>query len=413
MLYFLLKYLNSLHPFPGSGLYRYISLRATCAAILSLALSIFFSKKLIKVLTAKNFQESQRDLGFFHHKRKASVPSMGGLAIIGAIIIPTLLFSKVDNAYVLLLIVATLLLGSIGFADDYLKIYHKNKNGLKGWVKIVGQSILGIIVSCTLFFHKDIVIRDHNNITIENNIEDHFDISTEDDLALIEKGNIKTMKTNIPFLKNNELDYSKLIDWLQGKWSLLVYMLAIIFIICAVSNAANLTDGLDGLAAGTSSIIGSCLIGFVYLSGNVIFSKYLKIFYIPGIGEVVIFTTAFVGACVGFLWYNSYPAQIIMGDTGSLTLGGLIAILAVIARKELLLPILCGVFVIENLSVVLQVGYFKYTRRRDGYGRRIFLCAPLHHHFQKKGIHEAKIVARFMIVSLLLAIICFVTLKIR
>lgn len=413
MLYFLLKYLSSLYSFPGSGLYKYISLRAGCAAILSLTLSVLLARKLIKVLSAKNFNEEQRDLGFFHHKRKSGVPSMGGLAIIAAIVLPTILFARVDNVYILLLVVSTLLLGTIGFADDYLKICRKNKDGLVGWVKIIGQVILGVIVSCTLYFHKDIVVREHGKVVIEDNIESSFDISSEDDTVGRVKGTIKTTKTNIPFLKNNELDYAKLIPCLHGKWAILVYMLAIIFIICAVSNAANLTDGLDGLAAGTASIIGSCLIGFVYLSGNVIFSKYLKIFYIPDIGEVVIFATAFVGACIGFLWYNAYPAQIFMGDTGSLTLGGIIAIVAIIVRKELLLPILCGVFVIENLSVVLQVAYFKYTRRRYGAGRRIFLCAPLHHHFQKKGMHEAKIVARFLIVSLLFALLCFMTLKLR
>jgi phospho-N-acetylmuramoyl-pentapeptide-transferase len=405
MLYYLLRYLEEIFNYPGSGLYKYISFRATCAAVCSLLIAIFLSKKLIVLFSKRNIREEQRDLGI-GHRRKKNTPTMGGIAIIFAIVLPTLLFAKLHNVYILLLLFATIWLGSMGFMDDYLKVRRNNKDGIAGKFKIAGQVVLGAVVSCTMFFHKDIVVRQQSI--------GHETISELDQEVVNADYDVKTTKTNIPFFKNNEFDYSKLVpSWMGDNFTWVIYILAIIFIVCAVSNAANLTDGMDGLAAGSSAIIGSTLLVFAYLSGNFIFANYLNIMYIPNIGEVSIFCTSFIGSCIGFLWYNAYPAQIFMGDTGSLTLGGLIAVIAVMIRKELLLPLLCGVFVIENLSVIVQVVYFKYTRIRFGVGKRIFACSPIHHHFHKKGMHEAKVVARFIIIGMLFAVLSLVTLKIR
>lgn len=405
MLYYILKYLDGIVDFPGSGLYKYISFRATCVALLSLFISISVSKKLIVLFGGNNIKEDQRELGLAKQDKKKNTPTMGGIAIILAIIIPTLLFANLHNVYILLLLFTTVFCGVIGFLDDYIKVFYRDKNGLSAKKKLWGQAFLGAIVGLTLFFHKDVVVRE--SINRESN--DFYETISDSECGV----NVKSTKTNIPFFKNNEFDYSKLIPFLEGNLTWLIYMIFIIFIVCAMSNAANITDGLDGLAAGSSAIVGLTLVVFAYLSGNFIFAKYLNIMYIPDLGEVSIFCTAFVGSCIGFLWYNAYPAQIFMGDTGSLTLGGLIAVIAIIIRKELLLPLMCGVFVIENLSVVLQVVYFKYTKRKYGAGRRIFLCSPIHHHFQKRGIHESKIAVRFLIVGVLFSILALMTLKVR
>jgi len=388
------------------------------AIITSLLISLFIGKKLIIYLQKKQVGEDIRDLGLEGQLQKKGTPTMGGLIILASIIIPTLLFAKLHNIYVILMIVATLWLGAIGFIDDYIKVFKKNKKGLAGKFKILGQIVLGLIVGCTLYFSNNVVIKEKgaksqkyvnstNIFKVEN-----FNESPQ----LFAKESVKSTKTTIPFVKNNEFDYADLLAWLGGnyrKYAFLLFIPIVIFIIAAVSNGANLTDGLDGLAAGTSAIIGVTLGVLAYVSGNIIFADYLNIMYIPNIGELTIYVSAFVGACIGFLWYNSYPAQIFMGDTGSLALGGIIAVFAIIIRKELLIPILCGVFLVQSLSVIIQVVYFKYTRKRFGEGRRIFKMAPLHHHYQKDGYHEAKIVMRFLIVGIILAVVTVITLKLR
>lgn len=404
MFYYLFTYLKEEIDLIGAGVFQYISFRAGMAALLSLIITITFGKNLINILQRKQVGESIRDLGLAGQMEKKGTPTMGGIIIILAIIIPTLLFSRVGNIYVILILVATLWMGMIGFMDDYIKVFRKNKKGLRGIFKITGQVGLGLIVGLTLFYHNEVLIREFEPGQIIENGVKMSELIFED---------IKSTKTTIPFTKNNELDYGKLTfglgDWLKMP----IYVGIVILIIMAVSNGANITDGIDGLAAGTSAIIGMTLAILAYVSGNVIFSNYLDIMYIPGSGELVIFCSAFVGACVGFLWYNAYPAQVFMGDTGSLSLGAIIAVLALAIRKELLIPILCGIFLIENISVILQVSYFKYTRKKYGEGRRIFLMAPLHHHYQKKNLHEAKIVTRFWTVGILLAIITLATLKLR
>lgn len=413
MLYSLFNYLNQFD-FPGAGLFNYISFRAAMALITSLVISVVFGKRIINLLRRQQIGETVRDLGLTGQKEKEGTPTMGGLIILSAILIPTLLFAKLQNVYVVTMIIATVWLGLIGFADDYIKVFKKNKDGLKGKFKVIGQIGVGIIVGGILYFHPDVQI--HKKVPIDtvltaNEIEVshlHENTSTSAEYKWIKT---KDMTTTIPFVKNNEFNY----NWLSGgsSWGWLVYMAIVVFIVIAVSNGANLTDGLDGLATGTSAIIGLALAIFAYISSNAHFADYLNVMYIPMAGELVIFIAAFIGACIGFLWYNSYPAQIFMGDTGSLALGGIIAVFAISIRKELLIPVLCGVFLIENLSVMMQVGYFKYSRKRFGVGRRIFKMAPLHHHYQKSGIHEAKIVARFWIVAILLAVISIVTLKLR
>jgi phospho-N-acetylmuramoyl-pentapeptide-transferase len=409
MLYYLFDYLNTLD-IPGAGVFQYISFRAGMAAFLSLLITITFGKNLINFLRKKQVGEDIRDLGLEGQIQKKGTPTMGGLIIIAAILIPTLLFARLDNVYVVLLIVATCWLGIIGFLDDYIKVFRKNKEGLAGRFKIVGQVGLGLIVGFTLYFNEFVVVREVSPPSLASIETAAFQ---QDPDSEIEYKDVKSTKTTVPFAKNNELDYGKILPFVPEEYTWVIYVLVVIVIITAVSNGANITDGIDGLAAGTSGIIGLTLAILAYLSGRIDFSSYLNIMYIPNLAELVIFCTAFVGACLGFLWYNAYPAQVFMGDTGSLTLGGVIAVLALAVRKELLIPALCGIFLIENLSVIIQVSYFKYTKKKYGEGRRIFLMSPLHHHYQKKNIHEAKIVTRFWIVGILLAIITLATLKLR
>jgi len=395
MLYYLFDYLQNSFDLPGARLFNYLSFRASLAIIFSLLTSLLFGKKIINYLSVKQIGESVRDLGLEGQKAKTGTPTMGGIIIIIATLLPVLLFTRLDNIYIILLLITTLWMGIIGFVDDYIKIFKSSKEGLKGRFKVIGQIGLGIIVGAVIFFHDDVQIREF-----------------EGEESFIEK----STKTTIPFLKNNELDYSKALTWINPEWvdfAWLIFIPIVIFIITAVSNGANLTDGIDGLAAGNSAIIVLTLGIFTWVSGNVIFSDYLNVMNIPLAGEMTVFIAAFTGALIGFLWYNTYPAQIFMGDTGSLTIGGIIAVIAIATRKELLIPILCGIFFIENLSVVLQVGWFKYTRKKLGQGKRLFLMSPLHHHFQKKGYHESKIVVRFWIIGILLAVITIVTLKIR
>jgi phospho-N-acetylmuramoyl-pentapeptide-transferase len=409
MLYYLFDYLNTLD-IPGAGLFQYISFRAGLAAFFSLLITITFGKSLINFLRKKQVGEDIRDLGLQGQLQKKGTPTMGGLIIIAAILVPTFLLAQLDNIYIILLIVTTCWLGLIGFLDDYIKVFRKNKEGLAGRFKIVGQVGIGIIVGLTLYFHDDVVIREiHGGDLPKFQVED-FDKGIDERVTYTD---VKSMRTTVPFLKDNELDYSKIIPFVPQDYMWVLYVGVVILIITAVSNGANITDGIDGLASGTSAIIGLTLAVFAYVSGRIDFSNYLNIMYIPNLGELVIFCTAFVGACTGFLWYNAYPAQVFMGDTGSLTLGGIIAVVALAVRKELLIPVLCGIFLIENLSVVIQVSYFKYTKKKYGEGRRIFLMSPLHHHFQKKNIHEAKIVTRFWIVGILLAMITLAFLKVR
>jgi|TARA_A100001011_G_scaffold154150_1_gene162607 phospho-N-acetylmuramoyl-pentapeptide-transferase len=398
MLYYLFEYLEKTYQFPGASLFGYLSFRAAIAIIFSLLVTAVLGKRIIAMLQRYQMGETIRDLGLEGQQEKAGTPTMGGLMIIFGTLIPVLLLTKLDNVYIILLIVTTVWMGLIGFIDDYLKIKKKDKAGLKGRFKIVGQLSLGLLVGAVFYFHPD--------ITIKQQIDGGGAFMQAE----------KSTKTTIPLLKNNEFDYSELISWAgEGAtdYAWLIFIPAVIFIITAVSNGANLTDGVDGLAAGTASISVLTLGLFAWVSGNIIFADYLNVMYIPQISEVVVFVAAFVGALVGFLWYNTYPAQVFMGDTGSLTIGGIIAVLALAVRKELLIPILCGVFLIENLSVVIQVGYFKYTKKKFGEGKRIFKMAPLHHHFQKMGYHESKIVNRFWIVAIMLAIISLVTLKVR
>lgn len=395
MLYHLFEYLQSQYDIPGARLFSYLSFRASMAIIFSLLTSLIFGKKIINYLTKKQIGERVRELGLEGQKAKAGTPTMGGLIIIFSTLLPVLLFTRLDNIYIILLLITTIWMGIIGFIDDYIKTFKSNKEGLKGKFKVLGQVGLGIVVGATMYFHQDIQLRKIVN----------------DDMVLE-----KSTKTTIPFVKNNELDYADALTWISPEWSdfaWLIFIPIVIFIITAVSNGANLTDGIDGLAAGNSAIIVLTLGVFSWISGNVIFSDYLNVMNIPLAGEMSVFIAAFTGALIGFLWYNTYPAQIFMGDTGSLTIGGIIAVIAIATRKELLIPILCGVFFIENLSVVMQVGWFKYTKKKFGEGRRIFLMSPLHHHYQKKGYHESKIVVRFWIIGILLAVITIVTLKIR
>ena len=407
MLYYLFDYIERNFDFPGAGLFQYISFRAGVAAVLSLLITIFFGKSLIAMLRRKQVGEDIRDLGLEGQLQKKGTPTMGGIIIIAAILIPTLLMAKLDNVYIILLVATTVWLGLIGFLDDYIKVFKKNKEGLAGRFKIIGQVSIGLIVGLTLYFNDSVVMREETSVAVASIAlaVNQGDLKSEYD--------VKSTKTTVPFLKNNEFDYADLISWWNKDYGWIVYTLIVIFIITAVSNGANITDGIDGLAAGTSAIIGLTLAIFAYLSGRVDFSTYLNIMYIPNLGELVIFCTAFVGACLGFLWYNSYPAQVFMGDTGSLSLGGIIAVLALAVRKELMIPVLCGIFFIELLSVMIQVTYFKYTKKKYGEGRRILLMSPLHHHYQKKNIHESKIVTRFWIVGILLAIVSLATLKLN
>jgi phospho-N-acetylmuramoyl-pentapeptide-transferase len=403
MLYPIFDYLDKVLDIPGTGVFRYISFRAGMAAIFSLIITITFGHKIINWIRNRQIGETVRDLGLEGQTQKKGTPTMGGLMIIAAILIPTLLFANLNNIYIILLITTTVWLGGIGFLDDYIKVFRKNKDGLAGRFKIVGQVGIGIIVGTTLYFHEDVVIREFTNpVSIEEGV---VETPTYKD--------VKVAKTTIPFTKNNELNYETLLGFMGEAMTPILYIFVVTFIITAVSNAANITDGIDGLAAGTSAIIGLTIAIFAYISGNAIFSQYLNVMYIPNSGELVIFSAAFIGACVGFLWYNAYPAQVFMGDTGSLMLGGVIAVLALTLRKELLIPIMCGVFVVEIFSVTLQVGYFKYTKKKFGEGKRIFLMAPLHHHFQKKSIPETKIVTRFWILGILLAVMTLATLKLR
>jgi phospho-N-acetylmuramoyl-pentapeptide-transferase len=406
MLYYLFHYIETNFNLPGAGLFQYISFRAGAAAFLSLLITITFGKRLINYLRRKQVGEDIRDLGLEGQTQKKGTPTMGGIIIIAAILIPTLLLAKIDNVYVTLLIIATVWLGIIGFIDDYIKVFRKNKEGLAGRFKIVGQVGLGIIVGLTLYFNNNVVVR-------EVNPDSATSITALQTDQLPEYHDAKSTKTTVPFFKDNELDYSDLLPFVSDDYTWLIYTIVVILIVTFISNGANITDGIDGLAAGTSAIIGLTLAIFAYLSGRVDFSNYLNIMYIPNLGELVIFCTAFVGACLGFLWYNAFPAQVFMGDTGSLTIGGIIAVLALAIRKEIMLPVVCGIFVIENMSVILQVAYFKYTKRKYGEGRRILLMSPLHHHYQKKQIHESKIVTRFWIVGILLAIFSLATLKLR
>lgn len=413
MLYYLFDYLGKHTDLPGVGLFQFISFRAAMALILSLVISLVFGKKIIRYLQVKQVGETIRDLGLQGQMSKQGTPTMGGIIILACILIPTLLFAKLHNVYIVALIVSTIGLGIIGFLDDYIKVFRKNKEGLAGRFKVVGQIGVGIFVGLLLYFHPQVTIR-RQIVGLENTVQ----VNATDRMSQHTEKYVdaKAPITTIPFVKNHEFNYAKILSFLgenYQKWAWLIFIPIVIFIITAVSNGANMTDGLDGLAAGTTGIIGFVLALFAYVSGNLIFADYLDIMYIPNSGEIVIYMSAFVGACVGFLWYNSYPAQIFMGDTGSLALGGIVAVVAIMLRKELLIPILCGIYLIENLSVILQVSYFKYTKKRYGEGRRIFRMAPLHHHFQKMGFHESKIVARFWIVGIALAVLTIVTLKLR
>ncbi len=409
MLYYLFEYLDKVMDVPGTGVFQYITFRSALALMLSLLLSTIYGKRIIRFLQKQQVGETVRELGLAGQNEKAGTPTMGGLIIIFATLLPVLLFAKLHNIYIVLLIVTTLWMGTIGFIDDYIKIFKKDKQGLKGIFKVIGQVGLGLIVGTVLYFHAGVTVR------TDTSKSDIFKApnSTVITPAPIEE---KSTATTIPFFKNNEFDYAEVLAWTGDgyeKWAWLVFIPVVIFIITAVSNGANLTDGIDGLAAGTSAISVLALGIFTFVSGNIIFSNYLNIMYIPNSGEMTVFIAAFVGSLIGFLWYNSYPASVFMGDTGSLTIGGIIAVLAIAVRKEMLIPLLCGIFLVENFSVVLQVSYFKYTKKRFGEGRRIFLMSPLHHHYQKKGYHESKIVTRFWIVAIMLAILSIVTLKLR
>jgi phospho-N-acetylmuramoyl-pentapeptide-transferase len=416
MLYYLFQYLDKFD-IPGAGLFQYISFRSAMTILSSLIISLVFGKRIIHILHKKQIGETIRDLGLEGQLQKKGTPTMGGIIILASILIPVLLFGKLGNIYILLMLITTAWLGFVGFLDDYIKIIHKKKEGLRGKFKIAGQVVLGIIIGLTMYFSNQVVVRE-KILTKEGKPANQviIDSDKKNQATLVLTRDVKSTKVNVPFFKNNEFDYSTLLGFLGDKakkYVWIVFVLAVILIITLISNGANLTDGIDGLAAGTSAIMGTTLGILAYLSGNMIYAEYLNIMYIPNSGELVVFMGAFIGAMVGFLWYNSYPAQVFMGDTGSLSIGGIIAVFAILIRKELLIPILCGIFVVESISVVLQVGYFKYTKRIYGEGRRIFLMAPLHHHFQKRGYPEAKIVTRFWIVGILLAVITIVTLKIR
>jgi len=416
MLIYLFEYLDEIG-FPGAGVFQYISFRSASAVITSLIISMLFGKRIINMLRRKQIGESIRDLGLEGQASKQGTPTMGGIIILASILIPTLMFADLGNTYVLLMILTTVWLGLVGFVDDYIKVFRKNKKGLTGKFKIMGQILLGIFVGLTLYLDKDVIVRE--KVLLENgepSMEIVQEQPEEEPVSHFVTRDVKSTKTTIPFVKNNEFEYAYIIGFMgerAEKWAWLVLILAVIIIITAVSNGANMTDGLDGLATGTSAIMGTTLGVLAYLSGNILYADYLNIMYIPYTGELVIYMSAFIGAMVGFLWYNSYPAQVFMGDTGSLSIGGIIAVFAILIRKELLIPILCGIFLMESLSVLMQVSYFKYTRKRFGEGRRIYRMAPLHHHYQLKGYSEPKIVTRFWIVGILLAVITIVTLKIR
>jgi len=414
MFYYLFDYLQRCCDFPGAGVFQYISFRAAAAIITSLIISLLFGKRWIRFLNKKQVGETIRDLGLEGQLEKQGTPTMGGLIILTAILIPTLLFAKLDNIYIVLMLFTTIWLGIVGFIDDYIKVFRKKKSGLAGKYKILAQISLGLVVGLTMYFSDEIVIREKlspDTINIEtaaaldDNVSNKF--SAEE---------VKSTKTTIPFFKNNEFDYTFLISWMGNNangYAYLIFIPIVILIITAVSNGANLTDGMDGLATGTSAVIGATLGILAWVSGNIIFADYLNIMYLPNTGELTIYVSAFVGGCIGFLWYNSYPAQVFMGDTGSLSIGGIIAVFAILIRKELLIPILCGIFLVESLSVILQVSYFKYTKRKTGAGKRIFKMSPLHHHFQKLGYPEPKIVQRFLIVGIMLAVFTIITLKLR
>ncbi len=412
MLYYLFKYLHETFALPGAGVFEYITFRAAMAIITSLIISLLFGKTWINYLNRKQVGETIRDLGLEGQLEKQGTPTMGGLIILAAILIPALLFAKLDNIYILLMLFTTVWLGGIGFLDDYIKVFKKNKAGLPGKYKIAAQVVAGLVVGLVMYYNPSVVVREKVNQTTEiySNLEQTGPASN---FSIEEQ---HSTKTTIPFFKNNEFDYAVLLKWMGDgykKWAFLIFIPIVIFIIVAVSNGANLTDGMDGLATGTSAIIGVTLGILAWVSGNIIFANYLNIMYLPDVGELTIFIAAFVGATVSFLWYNTYPAQVFMGDTGSLALGGIIAVFAIIIRKELLIPILCGIFLAESLSVILQVSYFKYTRMKFGEGKRIFKMSPLHHHYQKKGYPEPKIVMRFLIVGIMLSVLTIITLKLR
>jgi phospho-N-acetylmuramoyl-pentapeptide-transferase len=443
MLYYLFTYLEEQFNFPGAGLFQYISFRAAMSILTSLFISLIIGRRIIEYIRRRQIGETVRDLGLEGEGSKKGTPTMGGLIILASILIPVLLFAKLHNTYIIIMILSTIWLGLIGFLDDYIKVFKKNKEGLAGRYKIAGQLTIGIIVGAVIYFSPGVVVKEIYSESelplplkaqvdsIKAKMDPNTPIETQVRIQDGELGNNitvlqidgkpayainqKSMKTTLPFTKNHEFNYSRIVEWLglDGSWGWLIFIPIVIFIVTAVSNGANITDGLDGLAAGTSAIIGVTLGVFAYVSGNAIFADYLNIMYIPNTGELTIFIGAFVGACVGFMWYNSYPAQVFMGDTGSLALGGIIAVFAIAIRKELLIPILCGIFLVENLSVLMQISYFKYTKRRFGEGRRIFKMSPLHHHYQKLGFHESKIVSRFWIVGVALAMLTIITLKIR
>ena len=403
MFYYLFEYLDKTLNVPGAGVFQYITFRAFAATITSHGIAAIWGKSVIYRLQRLQIGEEIRDLGLEGQMQKKGTPTMGGFIILLSLIIPTVLFAKITNVYIVLLLLSAVWLGAVGFLDDYIKVFKKNKEGLSGKFKIVGQIGLGLIVGLTMYYNEHIKVRVFSKLTM---LADGTQVQTYTDS--------KSLMTTVPFLKNNQFDYNMLLpSFIPDHYVWVVYVLVVIFIITAVSNGANITDGLDGLAAGTSVIIGLTLAILAYVSGNKVFSQYLNVMFIPNSGELAIFCAAFVGACIGFLWYNTYPAQVFMGDTGSLMLGGVIATLAIVIRKEMLIPVLCGIFLIENLSVIIQVGYFKYTKRKYGEGRRVFLMSPLHHHFQKKNYHESKIVIRFLIVGIILAVVSLVTLKLR
>ena len=408
MLYYLFEFLEKQYEFPGASVFQYLSFRAAVAIIFSLGFSLISGRRIIRYLKNKQIGESVRDLGLTGQKEKEGTPTMGGIIIILSTLLPVILLARLDNIYILLLIVSLFWMGLVGWVDDYIKIFKKNKDGLKGKFKVLGQFILGALVGATLFFHPD--------VTVRTEVQPIAQIAGVEEGIVSQAENVKATLTTIPLIKNNEFDYHWLIGWMgipSGSFTWIIFIPIVIFIITAVSNGANLTDGIDGLAGGTSAIIVFALGVFAWVSGNVNFASYLNIMYIPNVGEIAVFIAAFLGGLIGFLWYNTFPASVFMGDTGSLSIGAVISVIAVIVRKELLIPLLCGVFFIETLSVVLQVSYFKYTRSKTGVGQRIFKMAPLHHHFQKSGFHESKIVARFWIVGIILAVLSIVTLKLR
>lgn len=409
MLYYLFQYLDEVYAMPGAGVFQYISFRAAGAVITSLIISLLFGKRWIHFLNRKQVGETIRDLGLEGQLEKQGTPTMGGLIILASILIPTLLFAKLNNIYILLMLFTTVWLGILGFTDDYIKVFLKNKEGLKGRYKIAGQFVLGLVVGLVMYYNPAVVVREKQEVAQEV-------ITEQQQENTINIDQTHSLKTTIPFFKNNEFDYAILLKWMGDgyeKWAFLIFIPIVIFIIMAVSNGANLTDGMDGLATGTSGIIGLTLGILAWVSGNIIFADYLNIMYLPNVGELTIYISAFVGATIGFLWFNTYPAQVFMGDTGSLSLGGIIAVFAIIIRKELLIPVLCGIFLAESLSVIMQVSYFKYTKKKFGAGKRIFKMSPLHHHYQKEGYPEPKIVLRFFIVGIMLSVLTIVTLKLR